>query len=48
MSVYLGLDKVADADFGHDGDGDGGLDLLDQLGVRHASNAACKSAKVRG
>lgn len=36
----LALDKVADTGLGHDGDGDGGLDLLDDGGVRHARNTA--------
>ena len=36
----LGFDEVADADLGHDGDGDGGLDGLDHAGVGHAGDAA--------
>ena len=36
----LGFDEVADAGLGHDGDGDGGDDLLDELGVGHAGDAA--------
>ena len=36
--AYLGLDKVTDADLGHDGDGDGVDDLTDHSGVRHTSN----------
>ena len=31
---------MADAGLGHDGDGDGGDDLLDKLGVGHAGDAA--------
>lgn len=29
----LRLDEMADANFGHDGDGDGLLDFLDELGL---------------
>lgn len=36
----LVLDKMADAGFGHDGDGDGTIDFLDELGVGHSSDAA--------
>ena len=36
----LGFDEVADADLGHNRDGDGGLDLLDHFGVGHAGDAA--------
>ena len=36
----LGFGEVADAGLGHDGDGDGGHDLLDELGVGHAGDAA--------
>jgi hypothetical protein len=36
----LRLGKVADAGLGHDGDGDGGDDPLDELGVGHAGDAA--------
>lgn len=36
----LALDKVADTGLGHDGDGDGLLDLLDHGRVGHARNAA--------
>ena len=36
----LGLDDVADAALGHDGDGDGLLNALDHLGVTHARHAA--------
>ena len=36
----LGLDEVADAGLGHDGDGDGPLDVLDELRVAHAGHAA--------
>lgn len=36
----LALDEVADAGLGHDGDGDGVLDLLDLARVRHADDAA--------
>jgi hypothetical protein len=36
----LGLHKVADAGLGHDGDGDGALDVADEAQVRHASDAA--------
>lgn len=39
----LALNKVADAGLGHDGNGDGGLDLLDDSRVRHAGNAAVLS-----
>ena len=39
--IYLGLDKVTDADLGHDGDGDGVDDLADHFGVGHASNTTC-------
>ncbi|KAM2058095.1 hypothetical protein ACFX16_030712 [Malus domestica] len=39
----LGLDEMADADFGHDGDGDGALDFLDELGVGHSGYAALGS-----
>ncbi|KAK2971020.1 hypothetical protein RJ640_025794 [Escallonia rubra] len=39
----LGLDEVADAGLGHDGDGDGLLDLLDELGVGHAGDAALRA-----
>ncbi len=35
-----GLDEVADAGFGHYGDGDGFHDPLDDGGVGHAGNAA--------
>ena len=37
---HLRLDEVADAALGHDGDGDRGHDRLDQVGVRHARDAA--------
>jgi len=36
----LTLDEVADARFGHDGDGDGGHYFGDELGVGHADDAA--------
>lgn len=36
----LALDKVADTGLGHDGDGDGFLDLFDHGRVGHARNAA--------
>jgi hypothetical protein len=36
----LGLHEVADAGLGHDGDGDGALDVADEARVGHASNAA--------
>ena len=36
----LALDEMADARFGHDGDGDGVHDLLDEGRVRHAGDAA--------
>jgi len=36
----LGLDEVTDADLGHDGDGDGGLDVLNHLRVGGARDAA--------
>lgn len=36
----LALDKVANTGLGHDGDGDGLLNLLDHLRVGHARNAA--------
>mmetsp|Transcript_10204 Transcript_10204/g.28622 ORF Transcript_10204/g.28622 Transcript_10204/m.28622 type:complete len:236 (+) Transcript_10204:170-877(+) len=36
----LRFDEVADAGLGHDGDGDGVLDLEDHGGVRHASDSA--------
>ena len=36
----LGLDEVADAGLGHDGDGHGGDDLVDHVRVRHAGHAA--------
>ena len=36
----LGFGEVADAGLGHDGDGDGVDDLLDELGVGHAGDAA--------
>ncbi|KAF5930813.1 hypothetical protein HYC85_031686 [Camellia sinensis] len=36
----LSLDEVADSGLGHDRDGDGLLDLLDELGVAHAGDAA--------
>ena len=36
----LAFDKVPDARFGHDGDGDGLHDLLDELRVGHAGDAA--------
>src|SRR4029077_7513079 len=32
--------EVADAALGHDGDVHGGHDFFDQLGIRHARNAA--------
>ena len=35
-----GFDDVANAGFGHDGDRDGGHDLLDHLRVAHAGDAA--------
>merc|ERR1712098_982355 len=35
----LAFDEVSYSCLGHDGDGDSGLNLFDQLGVRHASNA---------
>ena len=34
----LGLGEVTDSGLGHDRDGDGGDDLLDKLGVRHAGD----------
>lgn len=37
---YLALNEVTNTGLGHDGDGDGGHDLLDELGVGHARNAA--------
>jgi hypothetical protein len=37
--IYLSLNEVANADFGHHGDGHSGLDLLDKLRVGHASDA---------
>ena len=40
MLENLRLNEVADADLGHDGDGDGGLDCLDHPGVRHAGDAS--------
>ena len=30
---HLGFDKVPDANFGHDGDGDGADDVFDHRGV---------------
>ena len=36
----LGFGEVADAGLGHDGDGDGADDLLDELGAGHAGDAA--------
>ena len=36
----LGFGEVADAGLGHDGDGDGGHDLFDELGIGHAGDAA--------
>src|SRR5262249_36539123 len=39
----LGLDKMPDAGFGHDGNGDGVDDLLDQLRIGHARDAAVTS-----
>jgi len=36
----LRFDEVADARLGHDGDGDGADDLLDELGAGHAGYAA--------
>ncbi|RUS26698.1 hypothetical protein BC938DRAFT_484246 [Jimgerdemannia flammicorona] len=38
--IYLSLDKVTDPHFSHDRDGHGGLDLLDHLGIGHASHTA--------
>jgi hypothetical protein len=37
---HLRLDEVSDADLGHDGDGDGLLDLEDHLRVGRARDAA--------
>lgn len=48
LMVYLGLDKVTDADLGHDWDGDGVDDLTDHFGVGHASNTTCKLEKEKG
>src|SRR5207249_2372012 len=39
----LGFDEVADPRLGHDGNGYGVHDLLDELGVGHAGNAALGS-----
>jgi hypothetical protein len=36
----LGFGEVADAGLGHDGDGDGADDALDELGVSHAGDTA--------
>ena len=41
--TYLSLDKVTDSDLCHDGDGDGGHDLLDHLGVRHSGHSSLLS-----
>jgi hypothetical protein len=39
---HLRLNKVADASFGHDGDGHGFLDFLDDARIRHARNTPCR------
>jgi hypothetical protein len=36
---HLGLGEVADTSLGHYGDGDGGFDFLDQLGIGHAGDS---------
>ena len=44
---HLCFDKVTDANFCHDRNGDGGLDLLDHLWVGHASNSTCSEQNER-
>lgn len=40
VAAYLALNEVTDSGLGHDGDGDGGHDVLDHLRVGHAGYAA--------
>ena len=37
--AYLALNEVSNTSLGHNGDGDGLLDLLDHAGIGHASHA---------
>ena len=37
---HLGLDEVADTSLGHDGDGDGVDDSLDEIGITHPGHSA--------
>jgi hypothetical protein len=43
LETDLALNEVADACLGHDGDGNGGHDLLDHLGIGHACHAALRA-----